>query len=129
MRGRIVSIEDGVQLDQEGCALVITMSNPGRRNAFYPEMRNRMLDVMRGAAADNSVRAIVLTGADGHFCSGADLTRAVALRDQQPARRGPLAARESLQDVQRLLRVIVAGGRPVIAAVEGDAFGGGMAMA
>jgi len=51
------------------------MSNPGKRNAFYAEMRARIIDALRETAADNSIRAVVLTGADGHFCSGADLSR------------------------------------------------------
>ena len=124
-----MSVVDGVQLENQGCALVITMNNPGRRNAFYPEMRTRMINAMREAAADNAVRAIVLTGADGHFCVGADLTRAAQLRDQSPAQKGALAARENMKEVHRLLRVMMGGGRPVIAAVEGDAFGAGVSMA
>ncbi|HXC38432.1 MAG TPA: enoyl-CoA hydratase/isomerase family protein [Burkholderiales bacterium] len=119
-----MSFTDGVKLDKHGTTLIVTMSNPGKRNAFHREMRLRMIDAMREAAADNAVRAIVLTGADGHFCSGADLSRV----DMKAAPRSVASLRENMKDVHRLLRVIVGGARPVIAAVEGDAFGAGLSM-
>jgi len=122
-----MSADDGVVIEKRGTTLVLTMSNPGRRNAFYPEMRARMIDALRDAAHDADVRAVVLTGADGHFCSGADLVRAAAVRNS--GARTVISAREALKEVHRLLRVIVGGARPVIAAVEGDAFGAGLSMA
>ena len=120
-----MAIVDGVNLEKHGTTLVMTMSNPGRRNAFYPEMRAQMINAMREAAADNSVRAIILTGADGHFCVGADLSRATA----NTAPKTVASLRENMKQVHHLLRGIVGGARPVIAAVEGDAFGAGMSMA
>lgn len=114
---------DGVLVEPKGSALVITMSNPGRRNAFYPEMRNRMSQVISDAASDSSVRAIILTGEGEHFCSGADLKRVAG------ADNSALAVRERLKAVHRLLNLIVAGAKPTIAAVEGDAFGAGFSMA
>lgn len=114
---------DGLILETRGAALVLTMTNPGRRNAFYPAMRNRIAEAMTAAAGDPAVRAIILTGADGHFCSGADLRRV------SDADNSPLAVRERLKAVHRLLELIVGGAKPTIAAVEGDAFGAGMSMA
>ncbi|MDB5422403.1 MAG: putative enoyl-CoA hydratase [Brevundimonas sp.] len=114
---------DGVRVEARGPALIIILSNPGRRNAFYPEMRNRMSQVISDAASDPSVRAIILTGEDGHFCSGADLKRV------DGADNSALAVRERLKAVHRLLDLIVAGAKPTIAAVEGDAFGAGFSMA
>jgi 2-(1,2-epoxy-1,2-dihydrophenyl)acetyl-CoA isomerase len=120
-----MSYVDGVKLEKQGTTLVMTMNNPGRRNAFYPEMRTQLINAMREAAADNSMRAIVLTGADGHFCVGADLSRAGA----KTAPKTVASLRENMKQVHHLLRVMVGGARPVIAAVEGDAFGAGMSMA
>lgn len=120
-----MSYIDGVKLEKQGTTLVMTMNNPGRRNAFYPEMRAQMITAMRDAAADNSVRAIILTGSDGHFCVGADLSRATA----NTAPKTVASLRENMKQVHHLLRGIVGGARPVIAAVEGDAFGAGMSMA
>jgi enoyl-CoA hydratase/carnithine racemase len=119
-----MSFTDGVKLEKNGTTLVVTMSNPGKRNAFYQEMRVRIIDAMRETAADNSVRAIVLTGADGHFCAGADLSR---VKTNNLAK-SVSSLRENMKEVHRLLRVMVGGARPVIAAVEGDAFGAGLSM-
>lgn len=114
---------DGLRLERRGPALVLTLCNRGRRNAFYPEMRQRMAEAMSGAASDADVRVIILTGEGEHFCSGADLKR-VADADN-----APLAVRERLKAMHRLLALIVGGAKPVIAAVEGDAFGAGLSMA
>jgi enoyl-CoA hydratase/carnithine racemase len=120
-----MSFIDGLKLEKQGCALVMTMSNPGRRNAFYAEMRARMITAIRESAADNDIRAIVLTGADGHFCAGADLQRSAA---NAAAPKTPMTVRENMKQVHHLLRGIVQGPKPFIAAVEGDAFGAGLSM-
>jgi len=120
-----MSFTDGVKLEKNGTTLIVTMSNPGKRNAFYAEMRARIIDALRETAADNSIRAVVLTGADGHFCSGADLSR---VDTKAMGGRTVSSLRENMKEVHRLLRAIVGGARPVIAAVEGDAFGAGLSM-
>jgi len=120
-----MSFIDGLKLEKQGCALVMTMSNPGRRNAFYAEMRARMINAMRESAADNDIRAIILTGADGHFCVGADLQRSTANAN---APKTPMTVRENMKQVHNLLRGITQGSKPFIAAVEGDAFGAGLSM-
>lgn len=119
----MTEVIDGLVVQRRGSALVLTMTNPGRRNAFYPEMRGRIAEAIAAAASDPAVRAIILTGAEGHFCSGADLRRV------SDADNGPLAVRERLKSVHRLLELIIGGAKPTIAAVEGDAFGAGMSMA
>ena len=117
-----MSTTDGVIVDRQGATVVLKMSNPGRRNAFFPEMRRKLAATLYSMGMDPEVRAFVLTGEDGHFCAGADLSRA------RGAERTALSVRESMKDTHQLLRGIVAGARPVIAAVEGDAFGAGMSM-
>lgn len=114
---------DGIITEMRGPVAVVTLSNPGKRNAFYPDMRRRLTQVLTEYATDLSVRAVVLTGADGHFCAGADLSRAT---DKPPT---ALETRENMKEVHLLLRQIVGGPRPVVVAVEGDAFGAGLSMA
>lgn len=115
---------DGVIVERRGQAVVLTMSNPGRRNAFYPEMRRKLAELLGSMGMESEVRAFVLTGEGGHFCAGADLSRSRAGTE-----RTLITVREGLKDLHKLLRGIAAGARPVIAAVEGDAFGAGMSMA
>ena len=118
--------KDGVMVERRGSTIILTMTNPGRKNAFFTEMRNRLADTILTFGMEPDVRAFVLTGADGHFCSGADLARAAPDLNKEPS---AIVMRERMRDVHRLLRAITSGVRPVIAAVEGDAFGAGMSMA
>jgi 2-(1,2-epoxy-1,2-dihydrophenyl)acetyl-CoA isomerase len=117
-----MSATDGVVIERQGATVVLTMSNPGRRNAFFPEMRRKLAETLYKLGMDPEVRAFVLTGEEGHFCAGADLSRS------RPTERTALSVRENTKDTHHLMRAIVSGARPVIAAVEGDAFGAGMSI-
>ena len=64
-------------VERDGHTMVITMNRPKRFNALTGAMLVRMYDAMVEACADDDIRSIILTGAEGNFCSGADL-RAMA---------------------------------------------------
>ncbi len=51
--------------------LVMTLSNPGARNALHPDMYAAGIEALDSAERDSSLRAIVITGADNFFCAGA----------------------------------------------------------
>src|SRR5687767_9299302 len=106
-----MSATDGVSIERQGATVLLTMSNPGRRNAFFPEMRRKLAETLYTLGMDPAVRAFVLTGEEGHFCAGADLSRS------RPTERTALSVRENTKDTHHLMRAIVAGARPVIAAV------------
>ena len=59
--------------EREGHVLVVTMNRPDRRNALSLEMMQGMSDAWDEANADPDVRVVILTGAGGAFCAGADL--------------------------------------------------------
>ncbi len=105
----------------EGIAM-LTLSRPGRLNAVTRAMRDELehaLDVLR---RDPGVRALVLTGAGGNFCSGADLGGAS----------GGVEGAEILASMRtwhRALRAVADFDRPVVAAVDGVAFGMGFPLA
>jgi enoyl-CoA hydratase len=111
----LVEISDGVA--------VATMHRPDARNALNRELRRALRDEMRALEADDSVQAIVLTGADPAFCAGLDLKELAAGGDalqetgatgSVPAsQRGPLPAMS----------------KPVIGAVNGVAITGGFELA
>ena len=84
-------------------------------------MRYALADAVEAADADAGVRSIVLTGADGAFCSGGD----ISTMRRQP--RHETTARA--QAAQRIIRALWHTPKPVVAAVEGPAFGAGTALA
>lgn len=93
---------------------VITLDRPKRRNALDHETLAELTEAL-AAAAERPTRALVLTGAAGHFCSGADLT---GVEDASFA--------ELLQGVLDRLRDV---SFPTIAAIEGAALGAGTQLA
>ena len=64
-------------VERDGHLLIVTMNRPSRLNALSGAMLIRMIDAFVAASSDPEIRCIVLTGAGGNFCSGADL-RAMA---------------------------------------------------
>lgn len=108
--------------------LVVTLNRPERQNAINGEMLVRMLDAFVLADEDPDIRALVLTGAGGNFCSGADL-KEMAGGHQGDAEadgidvQGRLAADPDLpwKALLRTWRPAV----PIILAAEGTAIAGG----
>ena len=117
-------LNDLVQVRHEGDVAVVTMNYPQRRNAFSMAMRVALIDVFqRLFHEDAATRAIVLTGSEGHFCAGGDLS------EMQAATPTLLELRERIAVGVRLFRLIYTGTKPVVAAVEGTCFGAGLSLA
>jgi enoyl-CoA hydratase/carnithine racemase len=100
---------------------VITLNAPAKRNALSTEMLNALAEQLLALAADTTCRAIVLTGAGDHFCAGGDVS---AMAAQRPL----LGSRQRIEAAHRIVRSICGGPKPVIAAVEGYAFGAGLSL-
>ena len=101
-----------VRLEREGPVAVLTIDRPQRRNAVDRATLAQLLDALTTAA---DARVVVLTGAGGHFCAGADLT---GLEDASFA-----------DALRRVLDALAASPRPIIAAVSGAALGAGTQLA
>lgn len=114
--------EDDVLLERHGPIAVLTLHAPERRNALSPDLRLRLRERLRVACHDGDVRVIVLTGAQGTFSAGGDI-RTMGERPD------PVLARQRLEVLHDTVRLILAGPKPVIAAVEGHAFGAGFSLA
>lgn len=104
--------------------LVLTLSNPGMRNALHPDMYGAGIEVLNNAGHSPDVRAIVLTGADAFFCAGGNLNRLLANRQLDAS-----VQHESVEQLGHWIDAIVSCPKPVIAAVEGVAAGAGLALA
>ena len=106
---------------------VLTFNRPEKFNALTPTMRDTDIpDVIKRVEEDADIRVLILTGAGGNFCSGADVSR---MGDNSAAAINPddrsEGLRRTLDWVYRLTNL----DRPVIAAVDGVAFGGGFSVA
>jgi 2-(1,2-epoxy-1,2-dihydrophenyl)acetyl-CoA isomerase len=113
--------QDCVLVSDADAVRVLTLNRPATRNAIDLEVRVVLAEAIEAAMAEAGVRVIVLTGADGTFCSGGDIT---TMR-----RQGEDAIRARLEAAQRVIRAIWDGPKPVVAAVEGYAFGAGVSLA
>ncbi|WP_170942320.1 enoyl-CoA hydratase-related protein, partial [Noviherbaspirillum denitrificans] len=74
-----------LQASRRDTTLILTLSNPGARNALHPDMYAAAIETLSTAERDESVRAVILTGADQVFCSGGNLNRLLENRSKAPA--------------------------------------------
>lgn len=113
-------------VERDGHIMTITMNRPERYNALTGAMFIRMYDAYCEASADEEIRCIIVTGAEGNFCSGADLKDMAGSSGQGDPDidvRARMAA-----DPEIVWKAMFRGFRPtkpIIAAVEGVAIAGG----
>lgn len=117
-----------VRTTTDGHVATITLNRPKARNAYSEAMVAELLDALDRVADDDTVRAVVLTGAGSAFSAGGDLK---ALRDKTGMFAGDPAElrtryRRGLQQIPRRFRQLET---PVIAAINGPAIGAGLDLA
>ena len=115
--------EDPLLISRDGSVTTFRLNRPERLNALDPQMHVLLQDALDAFAADETQRIGVLCGAGGHFCSGSDLKAAAARRAVgEPPPDMPRAGYAGL--IQRFDL-----DKPLIAAVDGAAAGGGFEIA
>jgi 2-(1,2-epoxy-1,2-dihydrophenyl)acetyl-CoA isomerase len=110
-----------VEVTQEAGVLAITLNRPDVLNALNREVHQGIFDALERAKADDTVRAVVITGAGRGFCVGQDL--------QEFAGGAGDVAQNLRDNYHRNVLAIRALEKPVIAAVNGAAAGAGMSLA
>jgi 2-(1,2-epoxy-1,2-dihydrophenyl)acetyl-CoA isomerase len=105
---------------------VLTLNRPDVLNAFNDEMGSALVDSIRRAAADSSIRCIVITGAGRAFSSGEDLS---ALTSPYGTGAPPDLGATLRDRYNPLVRAIRGAPKPVVAAVNGVAAGAGASIA
>jgi 3-hydroxyacyl-CoA dehydrogenase len=105
-----------VDYRREGDVAILTMTNPPV-NALSFAVRHELAEGLKRAAADDAVKGIVVSGGGGTFSGGADITEI----DSGLALKVP-----TLRDLQAQMEALP---KPLVAAIEGTAFGGGLEIA
>jgi len=113
----VASTEATLYEVREGAAW-ITLNRPDNRNALSAVLVNELFDHIQGALADDAVRSIVITGAAPAFCAGADL--------KSPP--GEIVDGQRSVPYTDVMGAILESPKPVIAAVNGPAFAGGLGL-
>ena len=111
----LLAVQDGVA--------TITLNRPAARNALNLDMRRALAQAIARVRDDAQVHSVILTGAGGAFCSGGDITSM-----QDTAQTG-LPWRERIRGLHLWFPDLVNLEKPVIAAVDGPAFGAGLSLA
>jgi 2-(1,2-epoxy-1,2-dihydrophenyl)acetyl-CoA isomerase len=115
-----------ILVERRGPTALITLQRPESLNALTVEMSHELHEALEGAAGLSGVHTIVITGAGRAFCSGGDIT----FMQEVMTRGGRFEDFRALVDSGReLMLAFQAIEKPVIAAVNGAAAGGGMSLA
>jgi enoyl-CoA hydratase/3-hydroxyacyl-CoA dehydrogenase len=111
-----------IKVEREQSILWITLNRPQRLNAFNDVLMEEFADVLDTAEKDTSIKCVVITGeGDRSFSAGADLTMFLKVT--------PVKAEEFSRAGQKLFGRIEEMSKPVIAAINGFALGGGLELA
>lgn len=99
----------------------LLINRPDKRNAIDHAVRQQLTEALSALLGDASVRAIVFGGAQGVFSAGGDVPSMVGLSEEQ--------ARERMQHIHVLCRLIAGAGVPVVSAIEGVGAGAAVGLA
>ncbi len=110
-------------VERRNNVLLLTISNPEKRNALSHGMYEIGARELGKAASDNNIGAAIITGADSNFCSGGDLSQIIkgrALPKENTAK--------GIEQLHGFIHAIKSFPKPVLAAVEGNAAGAGFSI-
>jgi 2-(1,2-epoxy-1,2-dihydrophenyl)acetyl-CoA isomerase len=102
---------------------IVSLNNPSQRNALDEEMRLQITKKLNLLNENDDCRAIVLTGSGGEFCAGGNLKSNIG--SEPPAVRTP----RLLSMLHDMITAVAVGKKPIVAAVDGHAYGAGLSLA
>lgn len=113
---------NAVRFEKSGAVATVTLNRPENMNTYNPDMLNELVSILQETALDNGVRSVILTGAGRAFCAGADVKgveELIGLQQEQAENQ------DTLKLLNRTVLTIRQISKPVVAAVNGVAAGGG----
>lgn len=110
-----------ITVEKQGPIAIVTLDRPQTKNAITHEMRGLLYGAFEDIALDHAVRAVILTGAGGDFCSGMDVTAM--------GRGGVTGSIDRMHTLNRIAKAIYGLQKPTIAAVPGICVGVGFSYA
>jgi isohexenylglutaconyl-CoA hydratase len=118
-----------IKLEPQGPVLRLWLNRPELRNALSAQMVREILATFAAIREDRGVRVVVLRGAGGTFCAGADIKNLARAIETPTAAGAADEAKQSNRRFGEMLETVNAAPQAVIAAVEGHAMGGGFGLA
>ena len=110
---------------REGGVAVLVINNPPV-NSLHPTVQQALDSCYRECCSDASLKAVVITGAGNTFMAGADIAH---LRQQQRSNAKPADIQQWIRAGDEIFNRLESGPLPTVAAVNGDALGGGCELA
>lgn len=120
-----MSVEEGLLFSVEDRVATFMLNRPEQRNAFTDDMLQRWISLLAECQERDDVRVIVFAAVGSSFCAGADSGRLAANSQQSPIQ----SQRRMTENAHALVRQVARLSKPVIAAVNGAAVGGGVDLA
>lgn len=114
----------GLRVERDGGVALLTLDRPGVKNALDRATVDSLTGQLRSLRADDSVRAVLLSGAGGDFCAGGDVKEM-----GQGGARSVEQRRAGMARYRDLVLAFTELDKPVVAAVDGVAFGAGLSLA
>ncbi len=110
--------------ETQGQTLILTISDPEMRNALGPDIYTAGIEALNAAETNRDVRTVVLRGEGSTFCSGGNLKRILARRQEDPQ-----VQVDSINLLNSWIESLRNFPKPIIAAIEGAAAGAGVSVA
>jgi 2-(1,2-epoxy-1,2-dihydrophenyl)acetyl-CoA isomerase len=120
-----VTHDPDILIERDGPIGRLVFNRPEKLNAFYGSMRDEVGEGLEELEADDSVRVVVITGRGRAFCAGADVNYMAGLLEQE----NWAEANALVEAGRRAIRAVTGMPKPVIAALNGPAAGGGANLA